>query len=158
MAEPRIQQVLVVDDLADQRAIYRAVLEHRGFQVLEAEDGEAAVRCAEVDRPDLILMDVQLPWMDGWEITRRLKAVPRTAGIPVVAVSAHVGEEGPGLADESGCSAFLSQDERPRLRRRRDHRPDRRSGWVIGPEGAASETRRGRRSDRRPFSLSQQSR
>lgn len=113
MAEPRIQQVLVVDDLADQRAIYRAVLEHRGFQVLEAEDGEAAVRRAEEDRPDLILMDVQLPWMDGWEITRRLKAVPRTAGIPVVAVSAHVGEEGPGLADESGCSAFLAKTTDP---------------------------------------------
>jgi CheY-like chemotaxis protein len=113
MTEPRIQQVLVVDDHADQRAIYRALLEHRGFHVLEAEDGEAAVRCAEADRPDLILMDVQLPWMDGWEITRRLKSVPRTAAIPVVAVSAHVGDEGPGLADESGCSAFLSKNGDP---------------------------------------------
>jgi two-component system, cell cycle response regulator DivK len=113
MAEARIQLVLVVDDHPDQRAIFRAVLEQRGFQVLEAVDGEEAFRCAEADRPDLILMDVQLPWMDGWEITRRLKAVPRTAAIPVVAVSAHVGDEGPGLADESGCSAFLSKMDDP---------------------------------------------
>jgi two-component system, cell cycle response regulator DivK len=114
MAESRTHQVLVVDDHPEQRAIYRALLEGRGFHVLEAEDGEAAVRRAEEDRPDLILMDVQLPWMDGWEITRRLKAVPRTAAIPVVAVSAHVGEDGPGLADESGCSAFLSKTGDPR--------------------------------------------
>jgi len=113
MAESRIQQVLVVDDLPDQRAIYRAVLEQRGFQVLEAADGEEAVRCAEADRPDLILMDVKLPWMDAWEITRRLKAVPRTAAIPVIAVSAHVGEDGPGLADESGCIAFLPKSDDP---------------------------------------------
>jgi two-component system, cell cycle response regulator DivK len=114
MAEARVQQVLVVDDLPDQRAIFRAVLERRGFQVVEAADGEGAVRLAEEDRPDLILMDVNLPWMDGWEVTRRLKAVPRTAAIPVVAVSAHVGEEGSALADDSGCSAFLSKSEDPR--------------------------------------------
>lgn len=108
------RQVLVVDDLADQRAIFRAVLERRGFQVLEAADGEGAVRRAEEDRPDLILMDVNLPWMDGWEVTRRLKAVPRTAMIPVVAVSAHVGTEGAGQADESGCSAFLAKTDDPR--------------------------------------------
>lgn len=115
MAESRTHQVLIVDDHPDQRAIYRALLEGRGFQVLEAEDGEAAVRCAEADRPDLILMDVQLPWMDGWEITRRLKSLPRTSAIPVIAVSAHVGDEGPGLADESGCSAFLSKTGDPRM-------------------------------------------
>lgn len=114
MTQVRAPQVLVVDDMADQRAIFRAVLEHRGFQVLEADDGEAAVRSAEQDRPDLILMDVRLPWMDGWEITRRLKAVPRTAAIPVVAVSAHHGEDGAGLAEESGCSAFLPKTGDPR--------------------------------------------
>jgi two-component system cell cycle response regulator DivK len=113
MVESRTQQVLVVDDLADQRAIFRAVLENRGFQVLEAVDGEGAVRRAEEDRPDLILMDVNLPWMDGWEVTRRLKQVPRTAAIPIVAVSAHVGAEGSELADESGCSAFLSKTGDP---------------------------------------------
>ena len=113
MADARIQQVLVVDDLADQRAIFRAVLERRGFQVLEAADGEGAVRLAEEDRPDLILMDVNLPWMDGWEVTRRLKAVPRTASIPVVVVSAHVGPEGSTQADETGCSAFLAKTGDP---------------------------------------------
>lgn len=112
--EARTQQVLVVDDLADQRAIFRAVLEHRGFQVLEAEDGEGAVRQAEEDRPDLILMDVNLPWMDGWEVTRRLKAVPRTAAIPVVAVSAYLGPDAAGRADEAGCSACLPKTAGPR--------------------------------------------
>lgn len=108
-----MQQVLVVDDLADQRAIFRALLERRGYQVLEAEDGEGAVRSAEEDRPDLILMDVNLPWMDGWEVTRRLKSVPCTATIPVVAVSAHVGPEGHDEAEDSGCSAFLSKTGDP---------------------------------------------
>ena len=113
MSEARAQQVLVVDDLADQRKIFRAVLEHRGFQVVEAADGEGAVRLAEEDRPDLILMDVNLPWMDGWEVTRRLKAVPRTAAIPVVAVSADAGPDASALADESGCSAYVPKTEDP---------------------------------------------
>lgn len=112
--EARTQQVLVVDDLPDQRAIFRAVLERRGFLVMEAADGEGAVRRAEEDRPDLIVMDIDLPWMDGWEITRRLKAVPRTATIPVVAVSAHLGTDAAERADEAGCSAVLSKTDDPR--------------------------------------------
>ena len=112
----RTRQVLVVD-MADRRAIFRALLERHGFQVLEAADGEGAVRSAEEDRPDLILMDVNLPWMDGCEVTRRLKAVPRTAAVPAVpavAVSAHVGPEGHDEAEDSGCSAFLSKTADPR--------------------------------------------
>ncbi|HEX2208860.1 MAG TPA: response regulator [Longimicrobium sp.] len=103
----RTRQVLVVDDLADQRAIFRALLEHHGFQVLEAADGEGAVCSAEKDRPDLILMDVNLPWMDGWEVTRRLKAVPRTAA-PWSPSARTVKLEGHDEAEDSGCSAFLS--------------------------------------------------
>lgn len=101
--------VLLVDDLPEQRDIYRAVLEHRGFQVTEAGDGEEAFRLAESQRPDLILMDVGLPWLDGWEVTRRLKSTPRTASIPVVALSAHVGSDGERLAEEAGCARFLAK-------------------------------------------------
>jgi CheY-like chemotaxis protein len=106
--------VLLVDDLADQRAIYRAILEHRGFQVSEAADGEEAFRRAEADRPDLILMDIGLPWIDGWEVTRRLKATPRTAGIPVVAISAQVGSEGESIAESVGCARFIAKSLEPR--------------------------------------------
>lgn len=114
MQERRTRHVLIVDDVPDQRTIYRALLERRGYSVTEAEDGESAVRLAEADRPDLILMDVGLPWMDGWEVTRRLKTVPRTAGIPVIAVSAQVGREGQDRAAEAGCARFLAKTEDPK--------------------------------------------
>lgn len=107
------RRVLVVDDQPDHRAIYRAVLEHRGYEVMEAADGDAAVRLAEEARPHLVLIDVGLPWMDGWEVTRRLRSVPRTAAIPVVAISAHVGPEGAQLAEEAGCARFLSKNRDP---------------------------------------------
>jgi CheY-like chemotaxis protein len=64
-------------------------LERRGFEVIVAHDGAAGVAVAASDRPDLILMDISLPVMDGWEATRRLKADPRTKAIPVLALTAH---------------------------------------------------------------------
>ena len=113
MDERRLPQILLVDDEAHQRVIYRAIFEHRGYHVLEAEDGEAAVRVAEDERPDLILMDVGLPWMDGWEVTRRLKSMPRTSAIPVLAVSAQVGSEGELRAVSAGCVGFLPKSLEP---------------------------------------------
>ena len=106
-------QILLVEDEPDQREIYRAVFERRGYKVFEAADGESAVRLAEEQRPDLILMDVGLPWMDGWEVTRRLKELPRTASIPVVAISAHVGSEGEARAVAAGCAGFLAKSLDP---------------------------------------------
>jgi CheY-like chemotaxis protein len=113
MADGTARQVLLVDDLAEQREIYRAVLERRGFGVIEAVDGEGALRLAETERPDLIVIDVGLPWMDGWEVTRRLRAIPRTAGIPVLAMSAQVDEQGVGLAAEAGCNGFVPKTGDP---------------------------------------------
>lgn len=106
--------VLLVDDLPEQREIYRTVLEQRGFRVCEARDGEEAVRLAERERPDLILMDVVLPWMDGWEVTRRLKDTPRTAAIPVLALSAEVAGDGTRRAEEVGCARFMEKGGDPR--------------------------------------------
>jgi CheY-like chemotaxis protein len=113
MEDRRLPQILLVDDEPHQRVIYRAIFEHRGYRVLEAGDGEAAVRVAEDERPDLILMDVGLPWMDGWEVTRRLKSMPRTSAIPVMAISAQVGSEGELRAESAGCVAFLAKSLEP---------------------------------------------
>lgn len=113
MQEQRAPKILVVEDLPEHRDIFRTVLEGRGYQVAEAEDGEAAMRMVERDRPDLILMDIRLPWMDGWEVTRRLKAAPRTATIPVVAISADVGGDGERRAAEAGCAGLLAKTEPP---------------------------------------------
>ena len=82
--------VLVVEDQEDNRRILRDLLTSVGFQLLEAEDGVQGVAAAEAQRPDLILMDIQMPIMDGYEATRRLKANPRTAHIPVLHISATV--------------------------------------------------------------------
>jgi CheY-like chemotaxis protein len=99
--------VLLVDDLAGTRAVYRKHLRSSGFDVVEASNGvEALLRVREA-LPDIILMDLSLPLMDGWEATRRLKADPRTADIPVVALT---GLTLAGIASkQAGCEAFLTK-------------------------------------------------
>ena len=82
--------VLVVDDEPDQREIYRAVLRHAGYEVLEAADALAGVDLARSAAPGLILLDIALPQVDGWEAARRLKSDPTTASIPICAISARV--------------------------------------------------------------------
>lgn len=82
--------VLVVDDEPDQREIYRVVLRHAGYEILEAADAVDGIRLAHAHRPDLILLDIALPAIDGWEAARRLKADPATAAIPICAISARL--------------------------------------------------------------------
>ena len=82
--------VLVVDDEPDQREIYRAVLQHAGYVVLEAADATAGVELARTSSPDLILLDIALPQVDGWEAARQLKSDASTASIPLCAISARV--------------------------------------------------------------------
>lgn len=106
--------VLLVEDNADNQAIYRMILEHSGFTVLQAWDGEAGVRMAREHRPDLILMDVSIPRMDGLEATRVLKADPDTAPIPVVALTAHAMPEDRQRAFDAGCESYLSKPVEPR--------------------------------------------
>ncbi len=83
------KKVLLVEDNVDNRTIYRTILEFAGYTLIEAEDGESALRQARNCGPDLILMDISIPLVDGWEVTRTLKADPVTSGIPVIALTAH---------------------------------------------------------------------
>ncbi|HYH82985.1 MAG TPA: response regulator [Longimicrobium sp.] len=88
MSEPGPGYVLVVDDLAEQREIYRAILLHEGFRVLEAGDGDTAVSLARAHVPDVMLLDICLPGVDGFEVIRRLKADQRTRRISIVLLTA----------------------------------------------------------------------
>jgi two-component system, cell cycle response regulator DivK len=99
-------RVLVVDDAAYNREILVQNLEDE-YETLEAPDGATALALARAEQPDVILMDLSLPIMDGWDATRRLRLDPATAWIPVVAVTAHAmaGDEARALA--SGCDDYL---------------------------------------------------
>ena len=102
-------RVLLVDDYSEVRELFSEYLQHCGFDVVEATNGiEALQRTLEV-APDVILMDLSLPLMDGWEATRRLKPDQRTAGIPVVALTSHALAGVSEGAKKAGCEAFLTK-------------------------------------------------
>jgi two-component system, cell cycle response regulator DivK len=101
--------VLIVEDYRQARAMYRVTLEYSGFDVVEAADGvEALLRVREMV-PDLILMDLSMPLMDGWEATRCLKGDSRTAGIPIVMLSAHSRENTEEKSRRAGCAALVTK-------------------------------------------------
>jgi len=99
----------VVDDVADNRDIYTQFLVHEGFQVALASDGQEALDKAANLAPDLIVMDLSLPVMDGWEATRRLKQNGTTKRIPVLALTAHAQEGVAATAKEAGCDVFITK-------------------------------------------------
>src|SRR5262245_25126762 len=101
--------VLLVDDYPDARSMYSEYLTYSGFDVLQAANGVEALEQAFGARPDVILMDLSLPIMDGWEATRRLKADPRTAAIPVVALTSHALAGSSDGAKKAGCDAFVTK-------------------------------------------------
>lgn len=100
-------RVLVVEDNPDIRSMLRTMLELRGYDVLEAEDGEQGVRVAEIERPGLILMDATLPRLDGLAATRRIRALAPLAGVPVVFLSGHAHPEFRNQALSCGGDDFL---------------------------------------------------
>ena len=102
-------RVLLVDDYPDAREMYAEYLEFSGFDVVEAENGMEALQRAVETSPDIILMDLSLPVMDGWEATRRLKADKRTAPIPVVALTGHALAGISEGAKKAGCDAFVTK-------------------------------------------------
>jgi two-component system cell cycle response regulator DivK len=106
--------ILVVEDQEDNRTILRDLLVHAGFDVLEAVTGEEGVRAAEACRPDLILMDIQLPLVDGYEATRRIKARPELRAIPVVAVTSYALSGDEEKARAAGCDGYVTKPFSPR--------------------------------------------
>ncbi|MFZ5468828.1 MAG: response regulator [Myxococcota bacterium] len=101
--------VLVVDDFSDAREMFSEYLGAVGFRTAEARDGQEAVAQAHALGPDVILMDLSLPGMDGWEATRNLKADPKTRDIPVVALTGHSPEEFSAGARAAGCDGFVTK-------------------------------------------------
>ncbi len=102
-------RVLLVDDYPDAREMYSEYLQFSGFDVIEAANGMEALQRAADQAPDIILMDLSLPVMDGWEATRRLKADSRTADIPVVALTGHALAGISEGAKQAGCDAFVTK-------------------------------------------------
>jgi CheY-like chemotaxis protein len=101
--------VLVVEDYQDAREMYVAYLLFCGFRVAEAANGYEAIQQARDLIPDIILMDLALPKLDGWEATRRLKKDVRTRGIPIVALTGHALEGHAEGARAAGCDAFVTK-------------------------------------------------
>jgi len=101
--------ILVVDDFADNREMYSQFLSFSGYRVAEAQNGHEALEKAFQLAPDLIVMDLSLPGLDGWEATRRLKADDRTRVIPVIALTGHALAGHSKGAMDAGCDAFITK-------------------------------------------------
>jgi CheY-like chemotaxis protein len=109
-------RILYVEDNEDNIYVIKNRLGRAGFTVLIATDGEKGVSMAAAERPDLILMDLRLPVLDGWEATRRIKAQPETRDIPIIALTAHAMTGDREKALEAGCDDFDTKPvEMPRL-------------------------------------------
>ena len=106
-------RILLIEDNEMNRDMLSRRLVKRGFQVILATDGREGIRLASSETPDVILMDMSLPEIDGWEVTRTLKASPETAAIPIIALTAHAMEEDRVAAAEAGCVAFLAKPAEP---------------------------------------------
>jgi CheY-like chemotaxis protein len=101
--------VLIVDDVQDNRTIYVLFLKFSGYRIAEAENGAEALEKATTLLPDVIVMDLSLPVMDGWEATRRLKRDPRTKRIPVLVLTGHALPEHAQAAREAGCDLVITK-------------------------------------------------
>jgi len=104
----------VVEDQKDNRQILRDLLTNAGFEMIEAENGEDAVASAQARRPDLILMDIQLPILDGYEATRRIKADPDLKSIPIIVVTSYALSGDEDKARLAGCDDYVAKPFSPR--------------------------------------------
>lgn len=108
-------EILVVEDNDENRDIFRTILEYGGFTVSVAEDGEEGLRAIRERRPDLVILDIGLPRMDGWELLRRLRAAGNgVRETPVMVVTADTSADGEERADRLGCVGFLTKPVEPR--------------------------------------------
>jgi two-component system cell cycle response regulator DivK len=101
--------ILVVEDQEDNRQILRDLLASAGFRMIEAHDGQQAVTMARSQRPDLILMDIQLPLVDGYEATRSIKRDAELKHIPIIAVTSYALGGDEQKAQEAGCDAYVAK-------------------------------------------------
>jgi two-component system, cell cycle response regulator DivK len=108
------KRILVVEDQEDNRRILRDLLTSVGYEVVEAVSGEDGVRMAETHAPDLILMDIQLPGLDGYEATRRIKGNAVLRQSPIIAVTSYALSGDDATAFEAGCDAYVSKPFSPR--------------------------------------------
>jgi two-component system, cell cycle response regulator DivK len=106
--------ILVVEDQEDNRQILRDLLTSGGFDMIEAENGADAITAAETNRPDLILMDIQLPILDGYEATRRIKANPDLKSIPIIVVTSYALSGDEDKARRAGCDDYVAKPFSPR--------------------------------------------
>jgi two-component system cell cycle response regulator DivK len=117
------KRVLVVEDQEDNRQIVRDLLTSAGYELIEAVTGPEGVSLAESQRPDLILMDIQLPGLDGYEATRRIKAKPELRQIPIIAVTSYALSGDDVKAKQAGCDDYVTKPFSPRalLAKIREH-------------------------------------
>ena len=113
MTTPTPRTILVVDDFDDARLLLRTWLERRGFRVVEAENGLQAINQAETELPDLIIMDVQMPQLDGLSATRRIRNLKSMNSVPIVAVSAYGADLFRDQALAAGCNEYVSTPFEP---------------------------------------------
>ncbi|MET0631396.1 MAG: response regulator [Xanthobacteraceae bacterium] len=108
------KRILIVEDHEDARRILRDMLEITDYELVEAENGEQALAAVARQRPDLILMDIQLPILDGYEATRRIKADPALRSIPIIAVTSYALSGDEAKARAAGCDDFIPKPYSPR--------------------------------------------
>jgi len=108
------RRVLVVEDQSDNRQVMCDMLASAGYDVLEAVTGEQGLELARTEKPDLILMDVKLPGLDGLEVTRRIKSMASLSEIPVIIVTSYAASDDNVRAIEAGCDAYVSKPVSPR--------------------------------------------
>src|SRR5215207_553307 len=108
------RRILLVEDTEDNREIVRDLMDSVGYELLEANDGAAGLAMATEHRPDLILMDIQLPLMDGYEVTRRIKANPALWHIPIIAVTSYALSGDEAKTREAGCDGYGAKPFSPR--------------------------------------------
>lgn len=109
------KRILVIEDQEDNRRIVRDLLTSVGYQLVEAVTGEEGVAMAELHRPDLILMDIELPGVDGYEATRRIKANPALRQTPIIVVTSYALSGDDIKAHEAGCDAYIAKPFSPRV-------------------------------------------
>ena len=106
--------ILIIEDQEDNRRIMRDLLTSVKYEIIEAVSGQEGVSLAETHRPDLILMDIQLPDFDGYEATKRIKSIPALSSIPIIAVTSYALSGDDKKAFEAGCDAYVSKPFSPR--------------------------------------------